>query len=113
MKLLFLKYLCLPVICFASGYSYLFLCHQSSVLHESISKNTPKEKRVVIHDKKNNSTKVVIIAPPKDTTKEKEENEFAPKDKNTLPDVEFLKFLINKSTEGIPVLKFNGFFAAL
>lgn len=113
MKIFFLKYLCLPIVCLASGYSYFFLSNQSLELHANLAKKAPKEKRVVIHNYKNNSTKVVIIAPPKDTTKEEKQKEYAEKDKNILPDVEFLKFLIDKSAEGIPVLKFNGFFAFL
>lgn len=79
------------------------------MLHKDLAKNAPKEKRVVIHNQKNNSTQVVFIAPPQDTAQQKEE--YTNKDKNILPDVEFLKFLIDKSTEGIPVLKFDGFSA--
>ena len=55
---------------------------------------------------------MVIIAPPKTTTEEEKKEEYAHKDKNMLPDVEFLKFIIDKGKEGIPVLKFNGFFAS-
>jgi len=76
-----------------------------------IKKTAPQEKRIVIHNAKNNSTQVVIIAPPTDPPEEKKEKEFANKDKNMLPDVEFLKFIIDKSKEGIPVLKFDGFWA--
>lgn len=75
------------------------------------NKTAPQEKHVVIHNAKNNSTQVVIIAPPKDPSKEKKEKEFTNKDKNMLPDVQFLKFIIDKSKEGIPVLKFDGFWA--
>ncbi|WMX14042.1 MULTISPECIES: hypothetical protein [unclassified Aureispira] len=77
-----------------------------------VKRKGPQEKRVVIHNAKNNSTQVVIIDPPKDASKEKKEKDFANKDKNMLPDVEFLKFIIDKSKEGIPVLKFDGFWAA-
>lgn len=77
-----------------------------------VKKTSPQEKRIVIHNAKNNSTQVVIIDPPKDSTKEKKEKEYANKDKNMLPDVEFLKFILDKSKEGIPVLKFDGFWAA-
>jgi len=76
-----------------------------------VQKTDIQKKRIVIHNAKNNSTQVVIIDPPKDTAKEKKEKDFANKDKNMLPDVEFLKFIIDKSKEGIPVLKFNGFWA--
>jgi hypothetical protein len=113
MKIFLIKYLCLPIVCFASGYSYLFLNSQSMLLNEAFAKKTsPQEKRIVIHNAKNNSTKVVIIDPPVDSAKEKKEKEFTNKDKNMLPDVEFLKFIIDKSKEGIPVLKFDGFWAA-
>ncbi|MBL4648170.1 MAG: hypothetical protein JKY03_00435 [Aureispira sp.] len=113
MKIVLLKYLCLPIVCFASGYSYVFLDSQTMLLNEVfIKKTAPQEKRIVIHNAKNNSTQVVIIAPPTDPPEEKKEKEFANKDKNMLPDVEFLKFIIDKSKEGIPVLKFDGFWAA-
>ncbi|CAA6830432.1 MAG: Unknown protein [uncultured Aureispira sp.] len=69
------------------------------------------EKHVVIHNAKNNSTQVVIITPPIESAKEKKEKEFANKDKNMLPDVALLKFIIDKSKEGLPVLKFDGFWA--
>lgn len=112
MKIFLLKYLCLPIVCFTSGYSYLFLNEQSIALNEDFAKRTtPQEKRVVIHNAKNNSTKVIIIDPPKNANKEKKEKDFANKNKNMLPDVEFLKFIIDKSKEGIPVLKFDGFWA--
>lgn len=82
------------------------------LLNEDFAQKTDiQKKRIVIHNAKNNSTQVVIIDPPKDTAKEKKEKDFANKDKNMLPDVEFLKFIIDKSKEGIPVLKFNGFWA--
>lgn len=83
------------------------------LLNEGFIKKTAlQEKRIVIHNAKNNSTQVVIIDPPADSTKEKKEKDFANKDKNMLPDVEFLKFIIDKSKEGIPVLKFDGFWAS-
>jgi len=112
MKISLLKYLCLPIVCFTSGYSYLFLDNQSILLNEYFVKGAnPEERRIVIHNPRNNSTQIVIIDPPKDTTEEKKEKEFADKDRNMLPDVEFLKFIIDKSKEGIPVLKFDGFWA--
>lgn len=87
------------------------------MLNEHLSsKIMPKEKRIIIHNPNNNSAQVVIIAPPKDTVlknkKDEKKDDYVAKDKNSLPDVEFLKFIINKGKEGIPVLKFNGFLAA-
>ena len=108
MKIVFLKYFCFPVLCITSAYSYVFLNNKSLVLTENMA---AKETKVVIHNPKNNSTQIVIIAPPKDSVDEKKE-EYAQKDKNILPDVEFLKFIIDKGKEGIPVLKFGGFFAS-
>jgi len=78
---------------------------------EFANQTTPQEKRIVIHNAKNNSTQVIIIDPPTESAKEKKEKEFANKNKNLLPDVELLKFIIDKSKEGLPVLKFNGFWA--
>lgn len=75
------------------------------------NRTAPQEKHVVIHNAKNNSTQVVIIDPPNDSSKEKKKEEYTNKDKNMLPDVQFLKFIIDKSKEGIPVLKFNGFWS--
>lgn len=117
MKILLFKYICLPFICLTSAYSYVFLNNQSIRL-DHLAKAEAKaaaEKRIVIHNPKNNSTKVVIIEPPKDSTQKKEEKkkDYAGKDKNMLPDVEFLKFIIDKGKEGIPVLRFNAFFASL
>lgn len=116
MRFVFLKYICLPLVCLTSGYSYIFLNKQSTLLSERLStKTTPKETHVIIRNPKNNSTQVVIIAPPKDTaptTKDKKKEEYAQKSGNMLPDVEFLKFIFDKGKEGIPVLRFDGFLAA-
>ena len=113
MKIFLLKYICLPIICLTSIYSYVFLNDKAAFLTEDMANRPqPKEKRVVIRNPKNNSTQVVYIAPPKDSTKEeKDKKDYVEEDKNMLPDVEFLKFIIDKGKEGIPVLKFNGFFA--
>ena len=113
MKILLLKYICLPIICLTSGYSFIYLNNQTELLHESIlSRKVPKAKQVYIHDPKSNSTKLVIIDPPKDTAEDaKSKEDYAAKDKNMLPDVEFLNFIIDKGKEGIPVLKFNNVFA--
>jgi hypothetical protein len=108
MKIIFFKYFFLPVLCITSAYSYVFLNNRSLVLTENMA---AKETKVVIHNPKNNSTQIVIIAPPKDSVHEKKQKNVA-KDKNILPDVEFLKFIIDKGKEGIPVLKFDGFFAS-
>lgn len=104
----------MPIICATSGYSYMFLNNQTVLLYENLAtKIAPKEKRIIIHNPKNNSSKIVIIAPPKSTNfkneKEEQKENYANKDKNSLPDIEFLKFIIKKGKEGIPVLKFNNF----
>lgn len=116
MKILLLKYICLPIICVTSGYSFIYLNNQTELLHENIlSKKTKKAKQIYIHNPKNNSTKLVIIDPPKDTTEDQKQKkeEYVAKDKNMLPDVEFLNFIIDKGKEGIPVLKFNNVFASI
>jgi len=102
-----------------SGYSYFFIHQESQSLATLIaSEQQPKEKKVLIHNPKNNTTKLIIIAPPSPSTVKahQEDDTLKAKDKevparqdNILPDVEFLKFVIQKSKEGIPVLHFRDF----
>lgn len=106
-------------ICIASGASFYYLntvdLSKSSRLITQIQEAMEvKHKRVVIRDPNTNKTQIIIIEPPSwlDSTKlskksqldARKDTEVNSSDQGMLPDVEFLKFVIEKSREGIPVL---------
>lgn len=117
MKETILKYTSLIAISALSVYAYTFLHQQTGRLAatKAFDNFSQEERRVVIHDAKTNSKRLVIIAPPKGefAKKKKKKEQYEEKNKNVLPDVEFLKFIIDKGKEGIPVLKFGGLLSFL
>lgn len=121
MKKLIIRYIIIPSLCLLSGAAFFYLNSvelpvlQNAGLAEAVPKK--EQKKVVITDPKTKKKQLIVIDPPKwiDTT-EMMRNKPAPpaakpvEDKRgVLPDVELLKFVIQKGREGIPVLSLRNF----
>lgn len=122
MQKILIQYIGLPVLTIASAFSFYYL--NSVQLPEenktaSVQFEKPKKERksIVITDPITKKKQLIIIDPPKwiDTVvtqspKVEQENTTTLEDeKGVLPDVEFLKFVIQKSREGIPVLSIGNY----
>ena len=106
MKNTILKYTLLFVVCLTSGYSYLYLNDQSILLNENQIKYIEIVKQDINTNKENGSLNTIGKESRKNISKEKT---YTDKQKNDLPDVELLEYIIRKATEGSPLLKFDGF----
>lgn len=99
MKTGLFKYILVPVLCLISFSAYYYL--NTLPPHTQTAKTTT----VLIKDLNDNSNRLIQI---KDTSEQKQSQKEANK-AGMLPDVEFLKFVIKKGREGIPVLRFRNF----
>ena len=98
MKNSLIKCFSLALICFASVASEVYLKHQSDLLSESQSLNEISKKTVLFNNSNNNYSKSLIG----DHQDFDEQKSYVPKDKNLLPDIQFLEFFIDIIKEGIP-----------
>ncbi len=94
------------VVCLTSAYSYLYLNNQSSLLSENQTKNLTILNQDVSANTDNGSVKSINKESRDGIRKEKN---YTNKQKNELPDIELLEYIIRKATEGSPLLKFEGF----
>lgn len=105
MKTFSIQYALFPLLLLLSGSSYWFLQVQSTTL-QTYKKQQPKSCPTL------QNTHNVVLAPtnPSEKTEpaKKDEKDFQ-EDRNLLPDVQFLKFLLDKSKEGLPVLRLPSF----
>lgn len=99
MKAGLFKYILVPILCLTSFSAYYYL--------NTLPANTQAAKTttVLIKDLNDNSNRLIQI---KDTSRQKKNQKQVNK-AGVLPDVEFLKFVIKKGREGIPVLRFRNF----
>jgi len=122
MKYFFLKLLILTTVCSASGLAFYYLnTIELKNPAESIKESsiTQKKKKVVLTNRKTKRKQIIIIDPPSQSWVDSLEKKMKKKEaaelenaenKGSLPDVELLKFVIEKSREGIPVLSFRNVF---
>ena len=97
MKIIILKNCLFFIVCLTSSFSYLYLNNQSSLLNKNQTKNVVIDKQNL-----NLNTKGIQEEHTKDKT-------YSDKQKNDLPDIELFEYFIRKATEGVPLLKFEGF----
>lgn len=103
MKTLSLQHIFLPLLLLLSGSSYWFLQARSTTLQnykaqQSVSYTTLQNERGLVQ-----STPSKQAQPPKEDQKEFQEED------DLLPDVQLLKFILDKSKEGLPVLQLPRF----
>lgn len=110
------------MLCIASCYAFYYLNTVSPQLAKATtlqSESKKEQRKIVITDPKTQKKQVIIIEPPKwiDTT-DAVRDDKAKEDKNSkkegsskgyLPDVELLKFVIQKGREGLPVLSIGNY----
>lgn len=106
MKTLSLQHILLPLLLLLSGSSYWFLQVRSTTLQkykaqQSISYPTLQKDR--------NDRSIVQSTPSKQTQPTKEEQKEFKEEDDLLPDVQLLKFILDKSKEGLPVLQLPRF----
>lgn len=94
----------MTLLCSLSSYSYWYLNARS------IDLQADQHQNVVLQDVDPNATNVPFVNPPVSKEDHKDEQYEKENEKNLLPDVEFLKFIIDKGKEGIPVLNLPRFF---
>ncbi|MCP4438859.1 MAG: hypothetical protein GY810_07930 [Aureispira sp.] len=99
MKAGLFKYIIVPILCVTSFSAYYYL--NTLPPQAQAAKTTT----VLIKDLNDNSNRLIQI---KDTSQQKNQKPEAD-EAGMLPDVEFLKFVIKKGREGIPVLRFRNF----
>lgn len=121
MQKIITKYIVLPLLVFASAFSFYYLNNVELPEEEKTAsvKVEPRKERksVVITDPITKKKQLVIIEPPKwidtvviDSPKiEQVEQKNTENEQGVLPDVEFLKFVIQKSRDGIPVLSIGNY----
>lgn len=103
-----LKYTLVVILCISSLSAHQYLNTVSANSKKATS--TTHLKKVYITDSKTNKTHLVIIEEKKDSAAKKaEEKSKTENPQGILPDVEFLKFIIQKGKEGIPVLSIGDF----
>ncbi len=100
MKISLLKCFVFTLICSLSVASEVYLTKQSKCLAESQALNYNAEKTILTKNSNHNSSKSVNIIPPDF----KDSKSYEPKDKNLLPDIQFLEFFINLIKEGVPLI---------
>jgi len=120
MKRILLLYIVLPIVCLASCYAFYYLntvSPQLAKLTYAQPEAKKEHKKIIITDSKTQKKHVIIIEPPKwiDTTnvvRDEKEDKNPKKEsssKGYLPDVELLKFVIQKGREGLPVLSIGNY----
>lgn len=106
MKTFSIQYTLFPLLLALSGSSYWFLQVRSTTLlaHKA---QQPSSYMVVDHDHHN----MVFIRPanPEQAEPTEKEDKDFQEDRNVLPDVRLLKFILDKSKEGLPVLRLPAF----
>lgn len=103
MKTPLLKYLFLTMLCSLSSYSYWYLNARSIDLQTT-------QQQATATGSASSTTNVPFVQPPHEQDHSDNQQYKEEQDQNLLPDVEFLKFIIDKSKEGIPVLNLPRFF---
>ena len=95
------------MVCSLSSYCYWYLNARSVDLQATQRQSTLQQPVATAK-----TTNVPFVQPPtsEEQKAKKEESYDQQKDRNLLPDVELLKFIIDKSKEGIPVLSLPQFF---
>ncbi|MCH2023986.1 MAG: hypothetical protein MK207_16030 [Saprospiraceae bacterium] len=106
MKIIILKNCLFFIVCLTSSFSYLYLNNQSSLLNKNQTKNVVIVKQNVNLNSKNSSLNKINKGIQEEHTKDKT---YSDKQKNDLPDIELFEYFIRKATEGVPLLKFEGF----
>lgn len=121
MQKIIIRYISLPLLTIASAFSFYYLNSVELPEEENIASTKVETKKarksVVITDPITKKKQLIIIEPPKwidtvvtDSPKiEKIEQKNAENEQGVLPDVEFLKFVIQKSRDGIPVLSVGNY----
>lgn len=94
----------MTLLCSLSSYSYWYLNARSIDLQAAQHQN------VALQNMDPNATNVPFVNPPASKEEPEDKRYEKENDKNLLPDVEFLKFIIDKGKEGIPVLNLPKFF---
>lgn len=94
----------MTLLCSLSSYSYWYLNARSSDLQAIQHQN------IALQKVDRATTNVPFVQPPTSKKEPKKKQYDQENDKNLLPDVEFLKFIIDKGKEGIPVLNLPKFF---
>ncbi len=120
MQQVLLRYIGLPLLTIASALAFYYLNHvelpEPAKTVELKQKEPQKERKVVITNPVTQKKQLIIIAPPKwmdtvvtDSPKVQSPPTTDEDPQGVLPDVEFLKFVIQKSRDGIPVLSFKDY----
>jgi len=101
MKTLSLQHILLPLLLLLSGSSYWFLQARSATLQNYKAQQSVSYPTL---QKDTNNRSLVQSNPSKQTPNQEDQKEFQEED-DLLPDVQLLKFILDKSKEGLPVLQ--------
>ncbi|MCH2043297.1 MAG: hypothetical protein MK212_04095 [Saprospiraceae bacterium] len=107
MNSIFIKYTLVVILCICSWSAHQYLNTISA--NSKKMAQTTNSKKIYITDSKTNKTHVIVIEEKKDSSKTTKKNSKNKDSQGLLPDVEFLKFIIKKGKEGIPVLSIGNF----
>jgi hypothetical protein len=113
MKRIILFYIGLPLICLSSGYAFYFLNTVDVQVAENIGQR--QQRRLIVNDPNNMKKQILIIESEyqPDSSKTvlgpKEEKAKKESGKGYLPNVELLKFFLQKGREGMPVLSIGNY----
>ena len=121
MNNLIVRYFMISLLCLSSGGAFYYLnsvelpASTTTVIAEAKPKK--EQRKIVITDPKTKKRQLIVIDPPKwiDSTEVVRTKSSKPSPKpaedkrGVLPDVELLKFVIQKGREGIPVLSLRNF----
>ncbi|MGH1339607.1 MAG: hypothetical protein ACRBFS_26045 [Aureispira sp.] len=106
MKTFSIQHALLPLLLLLSGSSYWFLQARSTTLQAY--KDQQPYSYPMLQKGKSKIGFVQPTAPKKAKPTKKDEKEFQ-EEENLLPDVQLLKFILDKSKEGLPVLQLPAF----
>ena len=106
MKTFSIQHALLPLLLLLSGSSYWFLQARSSTLQAYKDQHSYSYPMV---QKGQSNMRFVQPKSPKQTEPTKKDEKEFQEEENLLPDVQLLKFILDKSKEGLPVLRLPAF----
>jgi hypothetical protein len=122
MQKIIIRYIALPLLTLASAFAFYYLNNVelpegAQTASSQVDKPKKERKSIVITDPITKKKQLIIIEPPKwidtvvtDSPKVvPNEKPAVEGERGVLPDVEFLKFVIQKSRDGIPVLSIGNY----
>ncbi len=113
MKRFILFYIGLPLICLSSGYAFYFLNTVDVQLAENIGQR--QQRRLIVTDPTTMKKQILIIESESYTDSSqtvldaKVEKSRKESGRGYLPNVELLKFFLQKGREGMPVLSIGNY----